>query len=54
MELMQELVNIITKPNSKNNRYRRGEGGDFKSYAYGVASNFDTRNLEILFKSKQF
>ena len=39
------VINIITKPNSKNNLIVSGEGGDFKSYAYGAASNFGTEKF---------
>jgi hypothetical protein len=42
-------INIITKPNNTITLLS-GEGGDFKCYAYGAASNFGTENLEILFK----
>ena len=44
------VINIITKPNSKNNLIVSGEGGDFKSYAYGAASNFGTEKFRNLFK----
>ena len=39
------VINIITKANSKNNLIVSGEGGDFKSYAYGAASNFGTEKF---------
>ena len=39
------VINIITKANSKNNLIVSGEGGDFKSYAYGAASNFGTERF---------
>lgn len=39
------VINVITKPNTKNNIILNAEGGDFKTYSYGAASNFGTEKF---------
>lgn len=39
------VINIITKPSANNNILISGEGGDFKTYSYGAASNFGTEKF---------